>query len=365
MRAQAITGTPEQQAAATDTQTSRPKTGREDPGAPSSKSRLGLGRHTRRPWVGALAGAVLIYALFCIAGGHAFYSVSGTANWLIPAAELGILAVPVSLLMIAGEFDLSIGAMLATSGMIVAVGVEKYGLSIGVAVLLAFGVALAIGFINGLLVVKTGVPSFIVTLAAMFVLLGVTVGETQILTGSTIVSYSGYQSSVWSKVLTTAKIGSFSVEIVWWLALTAVGALILTQTRFGNWIFATGGNRTAARNMGVRVELVRILLFMATSAGAAMVGLMQALSFGSGDVTRGADSEFQAIIAAVIGGCLLNGGYGSVIGAGLGALTFGMAQIGIPYAGWNTNWFDAFLGGMLLLAVLTNTWVRRRALELG
>jgi len=265
--------------------------------------------------------------------------------------------------MIAGEFDLSIGSMITATGMIVAIAVNKYGLPIGVAIVVAFAFALAIGFFNGMLVVKTGLPSFIVTLAMLFLLAGLTIGFTRILTDSTIVSLNGAElDSFWSSLLVN-KTGNFSREVFWWLVIVGVGTWVLTKTRFGNWIYSTGDNQTAARNMGVKTDQVRIKLFMATAAAACLVSVMQVLTFGSGDVSRGFQREFEAIIAAVIGGCLLTGGYGSVIGAAFGALTFGMATLGITYAGWDSNWFKAFLGAMLLIAVLANNWVRKKALE--
>jgi simple sugar transport system permease protein len=339
------------------------------PTTPRAQARAGAGSRSRlrslirRPELGALAGAVGVFLFFCVAAGSTFYSSAGIGNWLTPAAELGILAVPVALLMIAGEFDLSIGSMMTATGMILAIGVNKYNLPVGVAILVAFAFALAIGYFNGMLVVKTGLPSFIVTLAMLFLLAGVTIGMTRVLTASTIVSLNGAdQGSLISKVL-VQKTGDFSREVFWWLVIVAVGTWVLTKTKFGNWIYSTGDDQNAARNMGVNIDAVRVRLFMATAAAACLVSVMQTLTFGSGDVSRGVQREFQAIIAAVIGGCLLTGGYGSVIGAALGALTFGMATLGITYAGWDSNWFSAFLGAMLLIAVLANTWVRKKALE--
>jgi simple sugar transport system permease protein len=317
----------------------------------------------RRPELGALVGTVGVFLFFCVAAGSTFYSSEGIGNWLTPAAELGILAVPVALLMISGEFDLSIGSMITATGMIVAIAVNKYGLSIGVGIILAFAFALAVGFINGMLVVRTGLPSFIVTLAMLFLLAGLTIGLTRVLTGSTIVSLNGTERDSFFSKLLVNKMGDFSREVVWWLVIVGAGTWVLTKTRFGNWIYSTGDNQTAARNMGVKTDQVRIKLFMATAAAACLVSVMQVLTFGSGDVSRGFQREFEAIIAAVIGGCLLTGGYGSVIGAAFGALTFGMATLGITYAGWDSNWFKAFLGAMLLIAVLANNWVRKKALE--
>jgi simple sugar transport system permease protein len=317
----------------------------------------------RRPELGALVGTVGVFLFFCVAAGDVFYSAEGIGNWLTPAAELGILAVPVALLMISGEFDLSIGSMITATGMIVAIAVSKYGIPLSIAILMAFGFALAVGWCNGMLVVKTGLPSFIVTLAMLFLLAGITIGMTRILTDSTIVSLGGAELESPITDVLVSKVGDFSLAVLWWIAIVGVGTWVLMKTRFGNWIFSTGDNQVAARNMGVKIDSVRIRLFMSTAAAACLVSVMQVLTFGSGDVTRGTQREFEAIIAAVIGGCLLTGGYGSVIGAAFGALTFGMATLGITYAGWDSNWFKAFLGAMLLIAVLANNWVRKKALE--
>ena len=108
---------------------------------------------------------------------------------------------------------------------------------------------------------------------------------------------------------------------------------------------------------------VRIALFMGTAVSATIFAALQVLDFGSADVTRGTGKEFEAIIAAVIGGCLLTGGYGSAIGAVFGALIFGMVQQGIFFTGVNTDWFQVFLGAMLLIAVVFNNFIRRRATE--
>jgi simple sugar transport system permease protein len=326
-------------------------------------ARAGMRWALRRPELGAMVGAVGVFLFFCIAAGSTFYSSAGVGNWLTPAAELGILAVPVALLMIAGEFDLSVGSMMTCCGMIVAVAVNKYSVPIGLAIVLAFAFALAIGFFNGMLVVRTGLPSFIVTLGMLFLLAGLTIGFTRVLTDSTIVSLNGAADNALISRVLVNKTGNFSREVFWWLVIVAVGTWVLNKTQFGNWIYSTGDNAVAARNMGVNISAVRVRLFMATASAACLVAVMQTLTFGSGDVTRGVQREFQAVIAAVIGGCLLTGGYGSVIGAALGALTFGMATLGITYAGWDSNWFQAFLGAMLLIAVLANNWVRKKALE--
>jgi simple sugar transport system permease protein len=320
-------------------------------------------RIARRPELGAVAGALAVYLFFVIVAGSPFYGVTGMGNWLTQAAELGIVAVPVAMLMVSGEFDLSVGSMMGAASMIVAICVGTYGWPVWLAVLLAFAVAALIGLANGYLVIKTGLPSFIVTLATLFILRGVTIGVSRQLTGSTNVSLNGAHTDSWVSSLLVSTSGTFSIEVVWWLVIVVVASFVLMRTGFGNWIYSTGGDQNAAHKVGVKVNRVRITLFVYTALAATLVAVMQVLTSGSGDVLRGEQEEFEAIIAAVIGGCLLTGGYGTAIGAAFGALTFGMANLGINYAGWDQDWFKAFLGVMLLLAVVGNNWIRKRALE--
>ena len=150
---------------------------------------------------------------------------------------------------------------------------------------------------------------------------------------------------------------------MWWIVLTLVGSYVLRQTQFGNWIFGVGGSKVAARMVGVPVNRVKITLFMTTAAAAWLLATIQAVNFTGSDVLRGTGSEFEAIIAAVIGGNLLTGGYGSVVGAAFGALIFGMVRQGIVFAGVDADWFMVFMGLMLLLAVLANNFIRQRASE--
>jgi simple sugar transport system permease protein len=322
-----------------------------------------LKRLMTRPELAAVAGAVLVFAFFAVvAGDSGFLTAGGTASYLEIAAQLGIVAVPVAMLMIAGEFDLSVGSMVGAAGMIIAISVSEYGLPLLVGVLLAFAVALGVGFLNGYLVIKTGLPSFIVTLGMLFALRGLTIGFARLLTGRTQIGLGDSGSGV-MQTLFAGSIGDFSVTIVWWLLLAVLGTYVLQRTVFGNWIFGAGGDANAARNVGVPVSRVKITLFMCTAASAALLATIQVLDAGSADVLRGTLLELQAIAAAVIGGVLLTGGYGSVIGALFGALIFGMVQQGIFFTGVSTDWFQVFVGVMLLIAVVFNNFIRKRAAE--
>jgi simple sugar transport system permease protein len=328
-----------------------------------------LRRMLVRPEMGALAGSVAVWLFFAVvAGRNGFLSLGGTATYLQVAAELGILSVAVALLMIGGEFDLSIGSTLGAAGMIVTVLAVQVGWNLWLAIAVALGFALLVGFVNGYLVLRTGLPSFIVTLASLFILRGATIGVTRILTGRTQIGglgqVPGYDSArgIFASTLNVGG-AQFAVSILWWLVIAALATWILLRTSFGNWIFGCGGNVQAARNVGVPVDKVKIALFMGTAAAACLVAIIQAVAFTGSDVLRGDGQEFYAIIAVVVGGTLLTGGYGSAIGAVLGALIFGMVRQGIVFARVDADWFQVVLGLMLLIAVLVNRFVRERAMK--
>jgi simple sugar transport system permease protein len=326
-----------------------------------------LTRLLRRPELGSLLGAAAIFVIFTIADrSDSFASVAGAARWLDVASTIGIPAVAVALLMIGGEFDLSAGVTAASSGILLGLLTVEWGWNIWPALAVVFLFATAVGLTNGYLVVRTRLPSFIVTLATFFVLRGTNVGLTKQITGQVRVadidSASGYEAA---RKIFGSELGAapedFNVRIVWWIVLAALATWILTRTRVGNWIFGVGGDQAAARNVGVPVERTKIGLFVATSLATSLAGVMTAIQLTSVQADQGVGEEFNFIVAAVVGGCLLTGGYGSAIGAALGSLIIGMAFIGIAFAGWNTDWRYLFLGVILFLAVLVNTFVGRRA----
>jgi simple sugar transport system permease protein len=322
-----------------------------------------------RPEMGAVAGSIAVWIFFAlVAGQRGFLTLGGTSTYLSVAAELGILAVAVALLMIGGEFDLSIGSIIGGCGMIVVILPVEFGWNIWAASLVALVFAVAVGFLNGVLVLRTGLPSFIITLASLFVIRGATIGFTRLLTGRTQVGalqevpgYDVAHALVASDILIRG--AGFAVTIIWWLALAALATWVLLRTPFGNWIFGVGGDAQAARNVGVPVARVKIILFILTALSAWLLAVMQALRFTGSDVLRGNGNEFLTIIAVVVGGTLLTGGYGSAIGTVFGALIFGMVRQGIVFAGVDADWYQVFLGVMLLIAVLLNRYVRSRAME--
>jgi simple sugar transport system permease protein len=276
------------------------------------------------------------------------------------------MAVAVALLMIGGQFDLSAGVLTGTAALTVGIVSVQFGQNIWVAIAVALLVTWAVGLLNGWLVTRTGLPSFIITLGTFLMLQGLNLGLTKAVTGTVsaagIASVPGYAAAE-MVFASRVRIGTveFRVAIVWWIVFTALASYVLLRTRFGNWVFATGGDEVAARNVGVPARRTTITLFLTTATAAWFVGTTLAVRLTSVQANAGIGQELIYIVAAVIGGCLLTGGFGSAIGASLGALIFGMTQLGIVYLRWNADWFYFFLGAMLLLAVLANRLVRRYA----
>lgn len=349
----------------------------------------GLRRLLSRPELGAAAGAALVFIFFGVtAHGTGMFAADGVLNWTTVSGQLMIIAVGAAMLMVAGEFDLSVGSMIGFAGMMIALPTIVFHWPITLSVIFAFAGALLIGFLNGYLVIRTGLPSFIVTLASLYILRGLTIALSILFTNRTIVGgvkeaaegtfvgflFSGLiGQSFFSWLADHDMIGRLpngdpSVKgvpmvIVWALVIAILGHIVLARTRFGNWIFASGGDANAARNVGVPVGVVKVSLFMLTAFCATVFAACEVFEFGSAASDRGLLKEFEAIIAAVIGGCLLTGGYGSVVGACLGALIFGVVQMGILFTGAPNDWFRVFLGSMLLIAVLFNNLIRRRVVS--
>ena len=318
-----------------------------------------------RPEIGALIAAVVIYIFFFLVA-PAFRSAEAFSTILYASSLIGIVAVGVGLLMIGGEFDLSAGVAVVTYALTAAMLDYQFNFNIWVGVFLAMILSLSIGFINGFLVVRTGIPSFLITLGTFFVLQGVNLGVTKLVTGAVstqnVSDMQGFDSA---KAIFASSFDIFGVTVkitvVWWLLFVLVATWTLNRTRIGNWIFAVGGNPASARAVGVPVNKVKIALFMGVGFLAWFSGMHQLFAFNTIQAGGGVGQEFLFIIAAVVGGTLLTGGYGSAVGTALGAFIFGMTQQGIVYAGWDPNWFKAFLGVMLLLAVAVNLSVKKFA----
>lgn len=342
--------------------------------APSRDERLsknaGLASVLRRPEVGAAVAAILIAVYFSVTT-SAFATAGGISTWLFTSSQIGIMAVAVAMLMIGGEFDLSAGAMTGTTGLITGILMTQYGVSVWLSMGLALLIAIALGVVNGVLVMRTGLPSFIVTLGTFFVLQGVNLAVTKIIIGK--VSVTGLQKvddfkqgqQLFGSYVKIDLGGTLPLTIYaatfWWIAVTAIATWVLLRTRPGNWIYAVGGAQTSARQVGVPVFATKVGLFVTTAVAGWLVGMLSLFKVTTVQSITGVGEEFVYIICAVVGGCLLTGGYGSALGAALGALIYGMVKQGIVFAGWDNDWVYAFLGVMLLGAVLVNSWVKQRA----
>jgi simple sugar transport system permease protein len=338
-----------------------------------------LRRLLGRPELGALLGAVAVFVFFSVVA-DAFLRAGSFSTVLYASSTFGIMAVGVSLLMIGGEFDLSAGVMVTTSALIAALFSYQLTLNVWSGVVISLAATLALGLLNGVLYVRTGLPSFIITLATFLMLAGANLGVTKLITGNvasdSIRDMDGFGQAralfaadiervrlrVGGVTLVDVPFGGVTVNITvfWWLGLVAAATWLLLRTRAGNWIFAVGGNASSARAVGVPVARTKIALFMGVAFCAWVSGMHLLFAFATVQSGEGRGNEFFYIICAVIGGCLLTGGYGSAIGAAIGAFIFGMVNKGIVYAEWNPDWFMFFLGAMLLVATVVNLIVRRR-----
>jgi len=309
----------------------------------------------KRPEFGVFVGFLIVFIGFSFAADR-FLTFDSIAGIITVAAELGIVTAGITFLMIAGEFDLSVGSVLGVSGMIFAITATA-GIPHIVGLLLALGAAAIIGLLNGVVVVRTGVPSFIITLGSMMLWRGVILAVT-----------GGFPVRYWGEsALLFALNGRFAEQLrmsaFWFIAVIAVLTFVLMRTRYGNWVFATGGGPQAARTLGIRINKVKIINFVISAVLAGLAGCIQFARFHSVDPTRGQGLELEAIAAAVIGGTLMTGGYGSLIGALLGALLVGMVRSGLVMAGAPSYWYQAFIGIVLIVASVVNIRLKRWALR--
>jgi simple sugar transport system permease protein len=309
------------------------------------------------------------FAFFAVtAGGSGFLTLVGMGNYLYAAAQIGIIAAPITLLMIAGEFDLSVGSMVGAAEVAIAYGVVDLRWTLAESLGLALALAVVVGTVNAVLVVKAGLPSFIVTLAALFVLLGLAQGFALTVMGDTTIT--DIEQPLKGEVLVPFFEGSFHdipAACFWWLGITLAAAWLLAKRTSGNWIFALGGNLEAARRSGVPVLKAKILLFVSTSAACVIVGCLDIFQVNEADANDGTNLVFEVVTAAVIGGTLLTGGLGTPIGTAVASLLFGIVSQGFFFTNIPEVWYEAFVGFMLLGAVLVSKYSgnmtrRRRAI---
>ncbi|NVO25253.1 ABC transporter permease [Donghicola mangrovi] len=326
----------------------------------SAEGGFSIGGLIRRPETGSLIGFIVVYVFFASLGGAVFLGAPGWSSWLNIAAEVGIIALPVGLLMISGEFDMSVGSVVPASSMMAAVLSGHYGLPAVVGIAGGLGVGLLVGFINGLIVTRTTIPSLIATIGMMFAVMGMTLGLAVMVKGSTSVSY--VPDAVTKALLGTFINGMFNVSIFWWLGFVVVFFFFLHLSPLGSWVFALGGDRDSARNAGIPTDKLTIGLFMTSGFCAAFVGIAQVMTYQAAQVAGGQSFIFNSIMCVVIGGVLLTGGAGSVIGIVLGTMTFAVVNQGIFFAALDPNIGSIIIGALLLAAVLSNDTFRALAM---
>ena len=324
-------------------------------------SGISLGGLIRRPETGSLIGLIVVYVFFAALGGKVFMGAPGWSSWLNIAAEVGIIALPVGLLMISGEFDISVGSVVPASSMTTAMLSGHFELPALIGIMGGLSVGLLIGFLNGLIVTRTTIPSLIATIGTMFAVMGLTLGFAVLIKGSTSVSY--VPDATTKALLGTFINGMFNVSIFWWLGFVAIFYYVLHISPLGSWIFALGGDKESARNAGIPTAKVTIGLFMASGFAAAWVGVGQVMTYQTAQVAGGQAFIFNSIMCVVIGGVLLTGGAGSIIGIVLGTMTFAVVNQGIFFAALDPNIGSIIIGALLLAAVLSNDTFRTLALN--
>lgn len=316
----------------------------------------------RRPAAASVLSLIGVLAFYVLIGGVDLGKLFNAASWLNYAARIGIVALPVGLLMISGEMDISIGAMIPAGAMTTAIISGYYELPMIFGILGAIAIGVIVGTINGVLAVRTTVPTLIITLATLVGMQGVVLAGSKLLTGSASVPLTAppLAKSMFGQLMFG---GSHQVIIVWWVILAVVFWFVMHQTKYGNWIFAIGGDRVSARNAGIPVDRTTILLFVLTATSASFVGMCHAIQFNSAQVSGGMNDIFNIIVSVVVGGVLLTGGFGSIPGVFVGTITFAIVNKGIDFTAIDRNWSNLIIGIMLLIAVGMNETFRRKALS--
>ncbi len=329
------------------------------------QERLSLVRHafSHSTVAGPLVTWLVIVVLFALFVPH--FATMRSASGIVNAATLtGMLTIGVALLMIAGEFDLSVGSLVAIGAYIFAYGTTEWDVPV-LAVVLAVLVPALLGVLNGVIFNTSGIPSFIVTLGTLYIYRG----AVWLLSGGKLIQtlerplvYDIFNGRL--EILNTLLPGAnFRTSLIWLLGMTLLFQYILVRTRFGNHVFAVGGNPRGALAQGVNVKQVKLLCFTISGALAGFTGVLLFSQFRSVRVATGAGMELNAIAAAVVGGTLLTGGSGSIWGALIGALLISTLRTGvilmdIPFIPADN--FEAVVGVTIIGAVILNNWIRQR-----
>jgi simple sugar transport system permease protein len=300
-----------------------------------------------------LAGVVLLILLtaaFEVTSNGVFLSYENMRGVLGLLPEMGLVAIGVTLLMIAGEFDISVGSVFALAPMVMAV-LMKRDVPFAAAVICGLAAAGCVGFINGFITLRFAIPSFITTLGMLFVA-----------RSATVVISGGFPPVLPIDIpayVFTQYVGLIRLSMFWFVGIAILAGATLSLTNFGNWIKATGGQIDAAAALGISTGAVKMICFVMCATLAGFAGVIQVLRLGSPLPSLGEGMELQAVAAAVIGGTSLYGGVGTVLGAVVGALLIRVIDNGLVLSHVDANWFKFAIGSLLILAVIGNSWLRR------
>ncbi|HET7715984.1 MAG TPA: ABC transporter permease [Bauldia sp.] len=305
-----------------------------------------------RPEISALVMLILVIVGFAIYAPH-FTSYANIRVTFFAFPELGIVVLGVGILMIAGEFDLSVGSVYALCPLVMVLAVGRWGFDPYSAIALGFVVALLVGYLNGWITLQFSIPSFVTTLGMLFMARSIAV----VLSGG----FPPPFPNEFPTGIFVADLGLFRASMIWFVAFALILGVMLHFSNLGNWIYATGGQPQAAADMGVNTRRVKMFCFMLCSFLAGFAGMITTFRLRSALPALGEGVELQAIAAAVIGGTALTGGIGSMIGFFVGTALIRVIDNGLVMARIDANWFRFAIGALTILAVILNMWVRRRA----
>jgi simple sugar transport system permease protein len=329
---------------------------------PGERARGGGGGLLRRvirvPELMVLVALLIVILGFVIMAPTTFLSPRSIGAFMTASAQLGIVAIGAAILIIAGEFDISVGSNYAFTGILIGVLSTTAGLPTWLAVVIGLAVSTSIGLANGLITILARIPSFITTLGTWLIWYGLTLA----LSKGFFVSVPPHDPLI--AVMGGLLGNQFYASVFWWLGIGVIAVVMLGRTRLGNWIFAVGGNTEAARAVGVPASKVKMFAFGLVGFLAGISALFTLGQQGSMAPLYGQNLSMQAIAASVIGGCALAGGAGSVIGAMLGAVLMSMINSGLILAGAPTFWYQTFVGAIVIVAVVINTVISRRVAQM-
>jgi simple sugar transport system permease protein len=314
--------------------------------------------YLEKPELAGIILLVVLIVLFQIRSDGVFLSLQNLRGVLGLLPEVGMVAIGFTILMICGEFDLSVGSVFALMPMSVALMLNA-DVPFWAAMFLGLLICAIVGFINGFITLKFLIPSFITTLGMLFMARSLTV----VISGGFPPLLAVDKIPMW---LFTGFIGDglFRASFVWFVAIAVLASILLTMTNFGNWIKSTGGFLEAATSMGIPVNGVKLACFILCAMLAGFAGTIQVFRLQSPLPSIGESLELQAVAAAVIGGVALTGGVGTVFGATIGALLIRIIDNGLVLSRIDANWFKFAIGALTVFAVVGNSWLRRTARQI-